>query len=102
MSGHIRPTFLFYPRPVHATPEKSDNWELISTGQDIHRPNLDEHLSVEVDPSSDDQAPMDKVANNHNYLIRGPSPINRSRIMREPLTSGHQLRRCHFDCHRLA
>ena len=100
MSGHIRPTFLLSPylRPVHATPEESDNWELISTGQDIHWPNLDEQLSVEVDPSSDDQAPMDKVANNHNYLIRGPSPINRFNRS----SSATLFRDLWFCCERMA
>ena len=36
----------WYPRLVHATPEESNNWELIGPGQGIHWPDLDEDLSI--------------------------------------------------------
>ena len=37
----------WYPRLVHATPEERDNWELVSQGQGVRWPDLDEDLSVE-------------------------------------------------------
>ena len=37
----------WYPRLVHATGKKRDNWELIGEGEGIRWPDLDEDLSVE-------------------------------------------------------
>ena len=37
----------WYPRLVHATPGERDNWELVSQGQGVRWPDLDEDLSVE-------------------------------------------------------
>ena len=38
---------LWYPRLTHGNAEERNHWELISEGEGIHRPDLDEHLSVE-------------------------------------------------------
>ena len=32
----------------HATPDERVNWELIGRGEGIHRPDLDEDISVEL------------------------------------------------------
>jgi predicted nucleotidyltransferase len=37
----------WYPRLWHGTPEERDNWHLIGKGKDIHRPDLDEDISVD-------------------------------------------------------
>ena len=37
----------WYPRLTHATLEERDNWRLIGGGEGIHRPDLDEDISVE-------------------------------------------------------
>lgn len=37
----------WYPRLLHATPGERNNWRLISKGEGIHWPDLDEDISVE-------------------------------------------------------
>ena len=36
----------WFPRLLHAKPEQRRNWRLISNGQGIHWPDIDEDLSV--------------------------------------------------------
>ncbi len=38
----------WYPRLAHATPAERRNWRLISGGDGIHWPDLDEDVSVEA------------------------------------------------------
>lgn len=37
----------WYPRLLHATPEKRNNWRVCGGGYGIHWPDLDEDLSTE-------------------------------------------------------
>jgi hypothetical protein len=37
----------WYPRLLHGTGEERNNWRLISDGEGIHWPDLDEDVSVE-------------------------------------------------------
>jgi len=37
----------WYPRLLHATPAVRKNWRLIGKGEGIHRPDLDEDISME-------------------------------------------------------
>ena len=37
----------WYPRLLYGTPAERNNWRLISQGEGIHWPDLDEDLSVE-------------------------------------------------------
>ena len=43
----ISVALLWYPRLTHGNAEERNHWELISEGEGIHWPDLDEHLSVE-------------------------------------------------------
>ena len=38
----------WYPRLIHATTEERNNWRLIGGGEDMHWPDLDEDISVEM------------------------------------------------------
>ncbi|HEX8409781.1 MAG TPA: DUF2442 domain-containing protein [Thermoanaerobaculia bacterium] len=37
---------VLYPRLLHATADERNEWELIGEGEGIHRPQIDEDLSV--------------------------------------------------------
>lgn len=37
----------WYPRLLNGTPQERENWRLISRGEGIHWPDLDEDISVE-------------------------------------------------------
>jgi hypothetical protein len=38
---------VWFPRLLHGTPEERNNWRFIGGGEGIHRPDLDEDISVE-------------------------------------------------------
>ena len=37
----------WYPRLVHASENERNNWRLIGYGEGVHRPDLDEDISIE-------------------------------------------------------
>jgi hypothetical protein len=41
----------WYPRLAHSTPAERANWRLIGRGEGIHRPDLDDDISVDNLPS---------------------------------------------------
>ena len=43
----IKVPLVWYPRLLHATAEQRNKWKLLSDGEGIHWPEIDEDLSVE-------------------------------------------------------
>ena len=43
----IKVPLVWYPRLLHATNEQRNKWKLLSDGEGIHWPEIDEDLSVE-------------------------------------------------------
>jgi hypothetical protein len=68
---------VWYPRLAHATPEERGSWRLIGAGRGIHRPAIDEDISVAKllvgQPSAESQSSFKKWLASRTVAKRRPA-----------------------------